>query len=83
MHCHHRQCDAPRGGNAKEPFNNANKFHFAAFSQEMTEKRFNCRAWLGILIFGSDFWDPNWKRNFDSVFDSEDSGQNFFLKFCC
>ncbi len=36
------------------------------------------RAWLGILIFGSDFWDPHWKRNSDSVFDSEDSGRFFF-----
>ncbi len=36
------------------------------------------RARLGIPIFGSDFWDPHWKRNFDSVFDIKDSGQNFF-----
>jgi hypothetical protein len=33
---------------------------------------------LGIPIFGSDFWDPHWKQNSDSVFDSEDSGQIFF-----
>ncbi len=33
---------------------------------------------MGIPIFGSDFWDPYWKRNSDSVFDSEDSGRNFF-----
>jgi hypothetical protein len=37
---------------------------------------------LGIPIFGSDFWDPHWKRNSDSVFDSEDSGWIFF-EFCC
>ncbi len=33
---------------------------------------------LGILIFGSDFWDPHWKRNSNSVFDSKDSGRFFF-----
>ncbi len=36
-------------------------------------------AWLGILIFGSDFWDPHWKWNYDSIFDSEDSGRKIFL----
>jgi hypothetical protein len=36
-------------------------------------------ARLGILIFGSDIWDPHRKQNSDSVFDSEDSGWNFFL----
>jgi hypothetical protein len=40
-------------------------------------------AWLGILIFGSDFWHPHCKRNSDSVFDSKDSGWIFFVKFCC
>jgi hypothetical protein len=35
------------------------------------------RPWLGILIFGSNFWDR--KRNSDSVFVSGDSGQIFFL----
>jgi hypothetical protein len=35
--------------------------------------------WLGILIFGSNFWDPHWKWNSDSVFDSRDSGRIFFL----
>jgi hypothetical protein len=39
--------------------------------------------WLGILIFGSDFWDTHRKRNSDSVFDSKDSGRIFFLKFRC
>ncbi len=34
---------------------------------------------LGIPIFGSDFWDPYWKQDSDSVFDSEDSGRIFFL----
>ncbi len=33
---------------------------------------------LGIPIFGSDFWDPHWKRNSNSVFDSENSGRIFF-----
>ncbi len=33
---------------------------------------------MGIPIFGSNFWDPHRKRNSDSVFDSEDSGQFFF-----
>jgi hypothetical protein len=36
-------------------------------------------SWLGIPIFGSDFWDPHWKQNSDSVFDSGDSGWIFFL----
>jgi hypothetical protein len=36
---------------------------------------------LGIPIFGSDFWDPHWRWNSDSVYDSEDSGRIFFLKF--
>ncbi len=36
-------------------------------------------AWLGIPIFGYDFWDPHRKQNSDSVFDSKDSGQIFFL----
>jgi hypothetical protein len=35
-------------------------------------------AWLGIPIFGSDFWDPHHKRNSDSMFDSKDSGRIFF-----
>ncbi len=35
-------------------------------------------AWLGILIFGSDFWDPHRKQNSNSVFGSEDSGRIFF-----
>ncbi len=34
--------------------------------------------WLIIPIFGSDFWDPHWKQNSDSVFDSGDSGWIFF-----
>ncbi len=38
-------------------------------------------AWLGILIFGSDFWDPHCKQNSDSVFDSEDSGRKIFFEF--
>ncbi len=35
-------------------------------------------TWLGIPIFGSDFWDPHCKWNSNSVFDSEDSGRIFF-----
>ncbi len=38
---------------------------------------------LGIPIFGSNFWDPHWKWNSDSVFNSEDSSRIFFFKFCC
>ncbi len=34
--------------------------------------------WLGIPIFGSNFWDPHRKRNSDFVFDSEDSVWIFF-----
>jgi hypothetical protein len=45
----------------------------------MTDPLIYWSAWLRIPIFGSDFWDPHWKRNSDSVFDSKDSGQNFFL----
>ncbi len=39
--------------------------------------------WLGIPIFGSDFWDPHWKRDSDFVFNSEDSSWIFFLEFRC
>ncbi len=35
---------------------------------------------LGIPIFGSDFWEPHWRRNSDSVYDSEDSGRIFFFE---
>jgi hypothetical protein len=38
---------------------------------------------LGILIFGSNFWDPHQKWSSDSIFDSRDSGQIFFFEFCC
>ncbi len=34
--------------------------------------------WLEIPMFGSDFWDPHWKQNSDTVFDSGDSGWIFF-----
>jgi hypothetical protein len=40
-------------------------------------------AWLGIPIFGSNFWDPHWKQNSDFVFDSKDSGRKTFLEFRC
>ncbi len=36
------------------------------------------KSWLGIPIFGSNFWDPHWKWNSDSVFDSEDTGRICF-----
>ncbi len=38
------------------------------------------RAGLRIRIFGSNFWDPHWKQNSNSVFDSGDSGWIFFWK---
>ena len=41
------------------------------------------RPWLGIPIFGSNFWDPHRKRNSDPVFDSEDSGRKIFFEFRC
>ena len=34
-------------------------------------------ARLGIPIFSSDFWDPHWKQNSNSIFDSEDVGKFF------
>jgi hypothetical protein len=46
-------------------------------------KAAGCLAWLGIPIFGSNFWDPHRKRNSDSVFDSKDSGQKIFREFHC
>jgi hypothetical protein len=44
--------------------------HYASFDAFGTR--------LGIPIFGSDFWDPHWKRNSGSVSDSEDSGRKKF-----
>jgi hypothetical protein len=38
---------------------------------------------LGIPIFGSDFWDPHWKQNSGSDYDSEDSGRKIFVEFRC
>jgi hypothetical protein len=38
----------------------------------------HAQAWLGIPIVGFDFWEPQWKQNSDSVFDSGDSGRIFF-----
>ncbi len=35
-------------------------------------------TWLKIPIFGSDIWDPRWKRNSYSVSDSGYFGQNYF-----
>jgi hypothetical protein len=35
-------------------------------------------ARLGIPIFGSNFWDPHWKRNSGSVSNFEDSGRKIF-----
>jgi hypothetical protein len=43
-----------------------------------TAKLPSLATWLGIPIFGSNFWDPHCKRNFDSVFDSKVSGHFFF-----
>jgi hypothetical protein len=40
-------------------------------------------TWLRIPNFSSDFWDPHRKRNSDSVFDTEESSRNYFLKFQC
>jgi hypothetical protein len=40
-------------------------------------------TWLGIPIFGSNFWDPHCKWNSNSVFDSEDSGRKIFFEFRC
>jgi hypothetical protein len=37
-----------------------------------------CGAWLGIPMFGSNFWDPHQKQNSDFVFDSKDSSRIFF-----
>jgi hypothetical protein len=37
------------------------------------------RAWLGIPIYGSVFWDPHRKPNTNSIFNSKDSSQIFFL----
>ncbi len=44
-----------------------------------------CKLWdyrakprLGIPIFGSNFWDPHWKQNSDSVSNFGDSGRIFF-----
>ncbi len=36
------------------------------------------QSWLGIPIFGSNFWDPHCKQNSDSIFYSKDSGWIFF-----
>ncbi len=33
---------------------------------------------LEIQIFGSNFWDPHWKRNYRSISDSKDSGWKNF-----
>jgi hypothetical protein len=41
------------------------------------------RPWLGIPIFGSNFWDPHCKRNSVLVFDSKDSGRKIFFEFRC
>jgi hypothetical protein len=40
-------------------------------------------AWLGISIFGSDFWDPHRNWNSDSIFESGYSGRNSFFEFRC
>jgi hypothetical protein len=40
-------------------------------------------SWLGIPIFGSDFWDPHCSQDSNSMFDSEHSGWKMLLKFRC
>ncbi len=54
-----------------------------SYTMMETPKGCGHHAWLGIPIFGSDFWDPHRKRNSDSVFDSKDVGRILFLKFGC
>ena len=51
-------------------------------SKQVTVQMTCASPWLGIPIFGSNFWDPHWKQNPNSVFDSEDSGWIFF-EFRC
>jgi hypothetical protein len=41
------------------------------------------QPWLGISIFGFNFWDPHRKQNSNSVFDSKDFGRIFLLEFQC
>ncbi len=60
-------------------FKEYNREELACFSEGST----SMKTRLGIPIFGSDFWDPHWKWNFDSIFDSKDSGWKIFLKFRC
>jgi hypothetical protein len=47
--------------------------------EEPSAKHLPTTSWLGIPIFGSDFWDPHWNWNSNSIFDSKDSGWIFFL----
>jgi hypothetical protein len=54
-------------------------FIFNERKQREHQRDVRACAWLGISIFGSDFWDLHRKQNSDSVFDSEDSGQIFFM----
>jgi hypothetical protein len=55
-----------------------------AYANAIPPKLLTTRTpWLGIPIFGSDFWDPHCKRNSDSVFNSKDSGRKIFLNFRC
>ncbi len=57
------------------------KFHSMLFGENymftQTTKPFSASR-LGILILGSNFWDPHWKRNSGSISDSKDSGRIFF-----
>ncbi len=52
-------------------------------SPNLTPKSSVFQTWLGIPIFGSNFWDPYHKQDSNSVFDSEDSGQKIFFEFLC
>jgi hypothetical protein len=62
--------------------NDVFQYHLAASilaaAAEMIPLR-NVQAWLGIPIFLLNFWDPHWKQNSNSVFDSKDSSQKSFL----
>ncbi len=57
------------------------KFDLIAFSFDVVGETSTLRKpWLGIPIFGSNFWDPNPKQNSDSIFDSKDFGRDFFFE---
>jgi hypothetical protein len=53
-----------------------NFYPFTEFDSALNAQRL--QPWLGIPIFGSNFWDPRWKQNSGSVSDSKDSGRKNF-----